>query len=112
MPEAALVEVVAQVGGADLPALGVEHRRGRRPARLAVDRVLDLHHLGAEAGEHLGRVGERLHLLGGEHPDAVERLAERLRVGVGDVSEPHLVTVRGGGADPGSGRGRCVDSPA
>ena len=74
--DAALVEVVAQVGRADLAALRVDHRGRRRPARLAVHRMLDLDDLGAEPGEHLGRVRQRLHLLGREHAHAVERLAE------------------------------------
>ena len=44
-------------------------------ARLAVHRVLDLHDLGAEPGEQLRRVRQRLHLLGREDAHAVERLA-------------------------------------
>ena len=92
--DAALVEVVAQVGGADLAALGVGHRRRRRPPRLAVHRVLDLHHVGAEPGEQLRRVRQRLHLLGREHPHAVERLAVLLRTLVRDVAEPHPCRLR------------------
>ena len=52
-------------------------------------RVLDLHDVGAEPREQLGGVGEGLHLLGRQHAHAVERLAEALRVGVGDVAESH-----------------------
>ena len=61
----------------------------RAPARLAVHRVLDLHDVGAEPGQQLRRVGQRLHLLGGEDPHAVERLAVLSALGVGDVSEFH-----------------------
>ena len=88
-PDAALVEVVAQEGGADLAALGIEHGRQRAPAGLAVHRVLDLDHLGAEAGQQLGGVGERLHLLDGEDAHAVERLAPRGGFGVGGLPEAH-----------------------
>ena len=70
-----LAEVVAQEGGADARALGVDHRRLRAAPEVAALRVLDLHDVGAEPGEQLGGVGERLHLLEGEHADAVERLA-------------------------------------
>ncbi len=38
-------------------------------------RVLDLDDVGAQAGEQLGGVGQRLHLLGGQDAHAVERLA-------------------------------------
>jgi hypothetical protein len=62
--------------------------------------VLDLHDVGAEAGQELGGVGERLHLLEGEDAHAVERLPRAGRAGVHDVSEAH-------GAEP-SGPGRNV----
>ena len=58
-----------------------------RPTRRAG--VLDLDHVGAEAGEQLGGVGEGLHLLGGQDADAVERLAVVGGAGVRDVSELH-----------------------
>ena len=61
----------------------------RLPSRLAVDRMLDLHHLGAEAGQQLGAEGQRLHLLGGEDPHVVERLAELRRTLVGNVPQSH-----------------------
>jgi hypothetical protein len=51
--------------------------------------MFDLHHLGAEAAEHLGGIGERLHLLRREHPYAVEGLAEAGSAGVRDVTESH-----------------------
>ena len=89
MPTLRLLRLLRRKVAPTLRPSGSSIAGRRRPARLAVHRVLDLHDLGAEAGEQLGRVRERLHLLGREHPDAVERLAERLRVGVGDVAEPH-----------------------
>ena len=73
----------------DAAALGVGHRRLRAAAEVAALGVLDLHHVGAEAGQQLGGVGERLHLLEGEDAHAVERLAGARRAGVGDVSEAH-----------------------
>jgi hypothetical protein len=54
-----------------------------------VHRVLDLHDVGAEAREQLGRVGQCLHLLGREHAHTVEWLAVALRVVVGHVAESH-----------------------
>jgi hypothetical protein len=85
----ALVEVVAEERRADRPAVRVGHGRLCGPSRLAVAGVLDLHDLGAEAGQQLRGVGEGLHLHGGQDPHAVERLAVPRRVGVGDVSEAH-----------------------
>ena len=71
-------------------ALGVGASPGSEPRpRSPPFGDLDLHHVGAEAGEQLGGVGQRLHLLEGEHPHAVEGLAEREGVGVSGVSELH-----------------------
>ena len=70
---------------------------GERPAPgLAVHGVLDLDDLGAEAGEQLGGVGQRLHLLGGEDAHAVERLPVAGRRRVGDVAELHAPQRFGG----------------
>ncbi len=88
--ETAFAEVVAQVGGADGAAVRIGHRGSGASPRFPVDRVLDLDHLGTEARQQLGRVGECLHLLRREDPDAIERLAELLRVGVRDVTESHV----------------------
>ena len=92
--DAALVEVVAQVGGADLAPVGVGHRRRGRAAGLAVLRMLDLHHVRAEASEQLGGVRQRLHLLRREHAHPVERLAVLLCTLVRNVAQLHRVTLR------------------
>ena len=79
--DAALVEVVAQEGGADPAPFGVGHGRGGAPAQIT-RRRFDLHHVGAEPGQQLGRVRQRLHLLERQDAYTVERLAtagERLR---------------------------------
>jgi hypothetical protein len=86
---AALAEVVAEERGAHLAPRRVGHRRQRAAAEVTPLGVLDLDHLRPEAGQELGGVGQRLHLLQGEHPDAVERLARPGRGRVGDVSEAH-----------------------
>ena len=85
----ALVQVVAQERGPHPPALGVGHGRQRRPARVAPLGVLHLDHLGAEPGQELGGVGQRLHLLEGQHPHPVERLAVAHCALVGDVTQLH-----------------------
>ena len=85
----ALVEVVAQEGRPDAPAVRISHRRERPPARFTVARVLDLDHLRAESGQELRGVGERLHLLSGQDSHPVEGLAERNGVGIGDVTQVH-----------------------
>ena len=90
--QAALVEVVAQECGAHAATLGIEHRRRGAAARLAVYRVLDLDHVGAESGQQLGGERERLHLLGGEDAHTVERLAVGEGVGVPDVAELHVLS--------------------
>jgi hypothetical protein len=91
---AALVEVVAQERGAHRAAVGVDHVRERPPARLARPGVLDLDHVGAEAGQELGGVGQRLHLLGGQDAHAVEGPPVRGCVAVDHVSELHDRRVR------------------
>jgi hypothetical protein len=76
-PDARFPEVVPQVRSADLVSVVVEDLRGRAAPGLALGRVLDLHHLGAEVGEKLSRIGHGLHLLDGE--DA--HIGEGKRVG-------------------------------
>jgi hypothetical protein len=51
--------------------------------------MLDLHDVGAEAREQLGREGHGRHLFECEDAHTVERLAVLLRVRVGDVSDAH-----------------------
>ena len=87
--DAALREVVAQERRTDEATLGVVHPRLRAPAGLS-RRGLHLHDVGAEPGEQLRRVGERLHLLEREDADAVERLAVLRRVLVRHLTEPHV----------------------
>ncbi len=53
---------------------------------------LDLDHVGTEAAEQLGGVGQRLHLLEGQDPDAVEWLAPVRRLGIDDVAELHVMS--------------------
>ena len=93
--DAALAEVVAQVGRADLAALGVEHRRRRRPPRLAVLRVLDLHDVGAEPGR---AAGSRTGAPASVRPRAPARRRAACRTParlVRHVAELHGDTVRG-----------------
>ena len=87
--DAALAQVVAQERRADAPPLRIRHRRERSPTRLPVNRVLDLHDVGAEAREQLRGERQRLHLLEREHAHAFQWLAVRHRLSVRDVAEPH-----------------------
>ena len=87
--DGALREVVAQEGGADGAAVGIGHRGRRAPPEVARAGRLDLDHLGAEAPQQLGGVGERLHLLEGQDADAGQRLAPVRRFRVDDVAQPH-----------------------
>ena len=50
-----------------------------------MDGVLDLDHLGPQATQELGGVGQGLHLLGRQHPDALEGLSV-----VGSLPGNHL----------------------
>ena len=93
MPTLCLPSAVAQERRAGAPAVEVGHERRRATARLAVARVLDLHHLGAEPAEQHRGVRQRLHLLHREDAHAVERLAVVLRAGVGDVTDLHDLTL-------------------
>ena len=70
------------------PSGSVSGRRGAATEVAGAGR-LDLDHLGAEATQQLGGVGERLHLLEGEDAHAVERLAPPRRLRVDDVTELH-----------------------
>jgi hypothetical protein len=90
--DAALVEVVAQERRAGALAVRVDHRGERAAAGLAGAGRLHLHDVGAEPGQQLGAVRQCLHLLDGQDAHAVERLAVPQRLGVGDVSELHLVS--------------------
>ncbi len=78
-------------------------------ARLAVHGVLDLHDVGAEAGQQLRRVRQRLHLLGREHAHAVERLAVLRRVLVRHVAESHRRSLPGVSGAGYRGRDRPPD---
>jgi hypothetical protein len=71
--DALLAQVVAQIGRTDLSAVVVADRRLCGAPRLAVHRVLDLHHLGAEVREQLRGERHCLHLLDREDPHAGER---------------------------------------
>ena len=71
-PDAALAEVVAQIGRANLPAVAVDDLWPRAAPRLAVHRVLDLHHVGAQVREQLRGERQCLHLLDREHAHPVE----------------------------------------
>ena len=75
--DALLVQIVAQVRGAHALAVDIRYGRQGAPGRFAGFRVLDLHHLGAQASHQLGRVGERLHLLDGQDADALEGSVHR-----------------------------------
>ena len=87
--DGALGEVVAQEGGADGAPVGVGHGgRGAAPEVARAGR-LDLDHLGPEAPQQLGGVGEGLHLLEGEDADAGERLAPVRRLRIDDVAQLH-----------------------
>ena len=66
----ALREVVAQEGRADAAPVGVGHGGHGAAAEVARAGRLDLDHLGPEAPEQLGGVGERLHLLEGQDAHA------------------------------------------
>jgi hypothetical protein len=71
--DAALAEVVAQIGRADLAPVAIGDLRPRAAPRLAVDRMLDLHHVGAQVREQLGGERQRLHLLDREHAHTPSR---------------------------------------
>ena len=87
--DGALGQVVAQEGGADGPPGGVRHGGRRAAAQVARAGRFDLDDLGAKAPQHLGGVGERLHLLERKDADAGEWLAPVRRPGVDDVAQPH-----------------------
>ena len=70
---AALVQVVPQERRTHLTPVGVGHEGLGPTAAVAGHRVLDLHHLGPEAGQELGGEREGRHLLGGQDPYAVQR---------------------------------------
>src|SRR5260221_399103 len=72
-PDAALPEVVAQIGGADGTAVARGHRGDRSAPRLADLRVLDLDDIGAHAREQLRGEREGLLLLDRENADSGER---------------------------------------
>jgi hypothetical protein len=80
-PDALLAEVVAQIGRAHLAPVVVADRGQRVAARLALTRVLDLHHVGAQVREQLRRERHRLHLLDREDAHARERARPGARVG-------------------------------
>jgi len=93
-----LVEVVAQERGAHELAVGRGHPGLRAATGLAAER-LDLHDVGAEAGEELGGVRQGLHLLQGEDAHPFEGLAVLQGICVDDISEFHGVEgIAGGGS--------------
>ena len=69
--DAALTEVVAQERRSDLSSRGFRTGRLGLAARLTSER-LHLDDVGTQPGQDHGGVGQRLHLLGGEHADAIE----------------------------------------
>ena len=87
--DGALVEVVAQEGGADRPSVGVGHGRQGGTPEVAGPGRLDLHDLGPQPAEQLGGPGQGLHLLEREDAHAVEGLAPGRRVRVDDVAQLH-----------------------
>jgi hypothetical protein len=91
--DAPLVEVVAEERGPDPATERVGHRGQRATTQVAVDGVLDLDDVGAEAGEQLCGERQGLHLLEGEDPHAVERLAVREGRFVHHFAESHGVSV-------------------
>jgi hypothetical protein len=96
--DALLAEVVAQIGGAHSAAVLVPDARLRPAARLAVHRVLDLHHLRTQMREQLRGERHRLHLLDRQDPDAGEgTLTHRISsLAEGDLGVGHGV---GSGAE-------------
>ncbi len=71
--DAALVQVVAKEGGAHLATIGVRHEGLGSTTAVAGHRMLDLDHLGTQAGQQLGGEREGRHLLDGQDPYAVKR---------------------------------------
>ena len=84
-----LGQVVAQKGGPDSAAVRVGHGGRRGAPEVAGAGRLDLHHLGTEAPQELGGIGQRLHLLEGEDADTGQRFAPVRRLRVDDVAQPH-----------------------
>ena len=72
--------------------------------------MLDLHHLGAEAGQELGGIGESRHLLGGEDTDPLERARVGRILRVGDISEAHGLSLdpTAAGSHTGHEAGDCA----
>ena len=89
--DAPLSEVAPEEGRPDGAALGVGDRRRRGAPGFTVHRMLDLHDVGAEAGEHLRRERHRRHLLEREHSYTVERLAVLLCLAVPDITQAQRI---------------------